>query len=298
MHVLLLAGGYSNERDVSLRSGDAVEKALISKGHTVHRIDPKQDIDWSEVSTGIDVAFIALHGAGGEDGIIQAQLEKAGIPYTGSGIGASELCWDKWAFKEFLDDKDVPLTKGALVTAADTSNEYFKRPFVLKPIRGGSTLDTLIARDVTEDTIAEAAKLLKKYDSMLVEELVEGIEITIPVIGETALDIIEIVPPPNKEFDYENKYNGETQELCPPQHVSDTMQQQAKDLAVRIHTLTGCRDISRTDMIIDSSNKLHVLETNTVPGLTETSLVPKSAAVAGMDMATLCEKLIQLALTH
>jgi D-alanine-D-alanine ligase len=298
MHVLLLAGGYSNERDVSIRSGDAVQRALTTNGHKVRRIDPKEDVNWEQVIKDIDVAFIALHGAGGEDGVIQAQLEKMNISYTGSGIGASDLCWDKWAYKEFLHDKNIPLSPGALVSINNLENDYFKKPFVLKPIRGGSTIDMLIVREVTPKKLHEAKKLLRRYDFMLIEELITGTEITVPVVGNTALDIIEIIPPENKDFDYENKYNGQTQELCPPQNVSVEIQAKAKELAIRIHTITGCRDLSRTDMMIDTRNNLYVLETNTGPGLTDTSLLPKSAAVAGMDMPALCDTLIHLALKH
>lgn len=298
MHILLLAGGYSNERDVSLRSGDAVEKALKAKGHEVRRADPKEDLDWPAIIDGIDAAFIALHGAGGEDGDIQAQLEAVGLRYTGCGIGASDLCWDKWAYKEFLEDKDVPICDGAIVTLQDIDNDLFKKPFVLKPVRGGSTIDTLITHEVSEENLAAAKRLLQKYDHMLVEPLIVGIEITVPVIGEAALTPIEIIPPKNKDFDYENKYNGETQELCPPINVSEDKQHEAMELALKIHNLTGCRDMSRTDMIIDRDGNLHVLETNTVPGMTDGSLLPKSAAVAGMDMPELCDKLIKLALQH
>ncbi len=298
MHILLLAGGYSNEREVSLRSGDAVEKALKTKGHEVRRADPKEDLDWPAIIDGIDAAFIVLHGAGGEDGDIQAQLEAVGLRYTGCGIGASDLCWDKWAYKQFLEDKDVPICDGAIVELKDMDNDFFTSPFVLKPIRGGSTIDALIAHEVTEEKLDEAKRLLKKYDHMLIEPLIVGVEITVPVVGETALTPIEIIPPENKDFDYENKYNGATQELCPPVHVSENIQHEAMELAMKIHKLTGCRDISRTDMIIDKDGKLHVLETNTVPGMTDGSLLPKSAAVAGMDMPALCDKLINLALKH
>lgn len=298
MHILLLAGGYSNEREVSIRSGDAVEAGLKAKGHIVRRVDPKDDLNWAEIIKGIDVAFIALHGAGGEDGDMQAQLDALGIPYTGSGVGASDLCWDKWAFKEFLGDKDVPLSAGTIVTAKELEHEYFNHPFVLKPIRGGSSIDVVIAHEVTDEKLSDAAALLQKYEFMLLEPLIVGIEITVPVVGDKALDVIEIIPPEHKDFDYTYKYNGETQELCPPLNISEDIQKEARTLALRIHTLTGCRDLSRTDMMVDKSGKIHVLETNTVPGLTSASLLPKSAAVSGMNMSELCDLLVNLAVKH
>ena len=296
MHILVISGGYSNERDVSLRSGEAVEKALRSKGHEVRTADPKTDLDWPVVAKDIDVAFNALHGAGGEDGVIQAQLEKIGLAYTGSGIGASDLCWDKWAYKEFLEDKDIPLSRGEVVTGTNLDSGYFKRPFVLKPIRGGSTLDTLIAREPSPQKLEEARKLLQKYDHMLIETLVEGVEITVGVFEDMALPVIEIMPPDGLEFDYENKYNGATKELCPPVHVSEQVQKQAQELALRIHRLTGCRHISRTDMIVDKNDQLHVLETNTVPGLTDQSLLPKMVKQAGMSFEDFVDKLVNLAI--
>jgi D-alanine-D-alanine ligase len=175
-------------------------------------------------------------------------------------------------------------------------NPLFGKSFVLKPIEGGSTLDALIARTPSPEKLEEAKQLLKKYDKMLLEELIFGIEITVPVLGNKALPVIEIIPPADKEFDYENKYNGASQELCPPQNVSDEIQKRAQELAERIHKLCGCNDMSRTDMIIDESGELFVLETNTIPGLTDQSLFPKAAAEAGHSMSELVDILVKSAL--
>jgi D-alanine-D-alanine ligase len=133
---------------------------------------------------------------------------------------------------------------------------------------------------------------------MLLEQLVEGVEIAVPVLDNHALPVIEIIPPSGGEFDYENKYNGASQELCPPQHVTQSVQHRAQQLAEKIHSLCGCRDYSRTDMIVRPDGSLTVLETNTIPGMTEQSLFPKAAAVAGLSMAELCTQLVELALSR
>mgnify|MGYP001559131148 CR=1 FL=1 len=291
--ILLLAGGSSNEREVSLRSGDNVERALTKAECKVIRIDPSEaNFDIKNYASRVDAALIALHGAGGEDGTIQKQLDKSGIPYKTSSVEASKLCWDKWAYKQLLIKNQIRVSHGILVSKEDINDQRFTRPFVLKPINGGSTLDVVIARKPTEKDIASARHYLEKYEQMLLEEVVVGTEVTIAVLGETALPVIEIIPPDNQEFDYENKYNGASQELAPAPHVSQDLQSIVRDLAFKIHKLTGCRGMSRTDMIIDRSGSPHVLETNTIPGLTEQSLLPKAAAAAGISMEQVVSMLI------
>ncbi len=299
MHVLLLAGGNSNERDVSLRSGNAVEAGLKAAGYKVTREDPgAMGFNLKTAADSTDVVFIVLHGSGGEDGAIQEQLETIGIPYTGCGVEASKLCWDKWSYKNFLQSRDIPVSVGKMVSKEDLDDPLFKEPFVLKPAQGGSSLDTLIAREVTKENLDTAKELLNKYPSLLLERLVFGKEITLTILGNQPLEVIEIIPPEHGEFDYENKYNGATQEIIPPRNVSNEAQKKAQELALRIHSMTGCRDISRTDMIVDNNDELHVLETNTIPGMSDQSLVPKAAARAGYDMSALCDLLVGLALKH
>jgi D-alanine-D-alanine ligase len=140
--------------------------------------------------------------------------------------------------------------------------------------------------------------LLNRYPEMLLEELIEGTEITVPILGSDALPIVEIIPPEGQVFDYDNKYNGLSEELCPPRSISMELQEKAKQLALRVHKIAGCRHYSRTDMIIDKHNNIYVLETNTLPGMTDESLFPKSAKAAGISMQELCERLINLATTH
>lgn len=293
-NVTVLAGGNSNERDVSLRSGAAVAAALREKGHRVTMLDPRDGLGALGKP---DVVFPALHGAGGEDGTIQAALETAGVPYIGSGVAASALCFDKWLYRQVLQSAGLPVAPGELVTA-DTlwRSPLSKQPFVLKPIQGGSTIDAHIVRDPINIDKKMIEASLRRYGVMLLETLIIGTEVTVGILGDKPLPSIEIIPPEGGDFDYDNKYNGKTQELCPPQHVSDALQKKAQKLALAAHQLTGCRHLSRTDLMINTAGKLFILETNTLPGMTNQSLLPKAATAAGLSFPELCDKLVRLAL--
>lgn len=293
MQILLLAGGTSNERDVSLRSGASVAAALEKAGHHVKLVDPKDSSDIESLVKDIDVVFLALHGKGGEDGTLQAELERLSIPFVGSGSNASRLCFDKAAYKQCLLDDTLPVVSGRTVTKADIDDPAFMQPYVLKPINGGSSLDMQIVRSPDESTRNAANDLLLTYTHMLLEPLIEGVEITVGVLNQTALPVMEIIPPEGAEFDYENKYNGATKEICPPLHVSESKQHEVRLLAEAIHKLTGCAQLSRTDMIIDTSGRIHVLETNTIPGFTNQSLFPKMAHEAGYSMEQLADELVR-----
>lgn len=301
LNVLVLSGGDSPEREISLRSGAAVAAALEQRGHTVTTLDPAQTIT-DEDFRAHDVIFPVLHGVGGEDGILQERFERLGLNnFVGSGHDASALCFEKWGYKAKLaEDTSINTPDGVLTYHGNVQEQPLASgPFVLKPFDGGSSVDTFIVRDPEQaDWPAMLDALQHRYTEMLLEELVEGTEITVGVLGEQALPVIEIIPPSDGEFDYENKYNGRTQELCPPLNVSSEKQTEAQALALKIHKLTGCRDMSRTDMIITPAGKIYVLETNTIPGMTDQSLLPKAAAVAGIDMPTLCNQLVQAAATR
>lgn len=175
-------------------------------------------------------------------------------------------------------------------------SEFVKQPFVLKPNDGGSSVDTFIVRDVANCDRNSIEDAFRRHPQMLLEELIAGQEITVGILLDEALPVIEIVPPQDGEFDYENKYNGQTQELCPPRSVSSDIQRQVRHLALRIHELLGVRDMSRTDMMISPDGSLWVLETNTIPGMTAQSLLPKAAAVAGYDMQAMVHRLVEAAL--
>jgi D-alanine-D-alanine ligase len=298
MHILVLAGGNSNEREVSLRSGESVRQALELKGHQVTMIDPAE-LDRIKASE-YDIAFPVLHGRGGEDGIVQTRLEQSGVPYVCSDVSASELCFDKILYKRKLLAHELPTpTFAELLSDRDTDlrdHPLTQKPFVVKPVNGGSSIDTFVVRDPAKANFDAIADTLSGYGRLLLEELVVGQEITVAVLEDQALPVIEIIPPESGEFDYENKYNGATQELCPPLHIAEAIQNQAGELAATIHKLCGCADFSRTDMMINDQGELLVLETNTIPGMTDQSLFPKAATAAGIAMPELCDQLVQTAL--
>lgn len=297
--VAVLYGGTSDEKEVSLRSGTAVAEALEVTGYEVIRIDTGDNgLDLRNALSDADCAFPALHGRGGEDGSIQKLFEATRVPFVGSSSISSALTFDKWRFKEFLLAHDILTPRGELVTGGDIwQSELTTSPFVLKPYDGGSSIDTFIVRDtgqVPHDAIDES---FKTHERMLLEELIQGSEITIGVMEGTTLPVIEIIPPSEGEFDYTNKYNGASRELCPPENISAEVQAEAATIAQQIHKLAGLGAMSRTDIIISATDrKLYVLETNTIPGMTAQSLFPKAAAVAGYDMPKLCDLLVQSAL--
>ncbi len=298
MNILVLQGGTSSEREVSLRSGAAVIRALHNLGHSTTIYDPADGLDGIvRLLPHTDLVFPALHGAGGEDGVIQAFLDSYSVRYIGSGAEASKRCFDKIATKQAFEANGINTPKWQEVTASSfITSPLAQHPYVLKPRFGGSSIDAIIARTGSATTIDMS--VFDRYDSMVLEELIDGIELTVAIIGNEALPVIEIVPPKGQEFDYENKYNNQTEELCPPQHVDITMQEQAQSIAELAHAMLGARHLSRTDMILSKHGEIYALEINTLPGLTETSLLPKAAAAAGMSMEQLLEQLINLAVSE
>jgi D-alanine-D-alanine ligase len=298
MNILILGGGDSPERAVSRRSATAVAAAALELGHAVTQLDPHDDHNRLDDALAVcDLVLPILHGDGGEDGTIQTVIEQAGKPYLGSGVAASRRCFDKGAYKELLVAHNLPTAAYESVTSEEfLASPLIRRPYVLKPLTGGSSLDTFIVRQPLSrpDSLMAA---FDRYPRMLLEELIDGVETTIGVLDNTTLPIVEIIPPEGREFDYENKYNGATAELCPPQHVEEADQDQARQLAESIHQLMDCRHLSRTDIIITPQHQLYVLETNTIPGLTAQSLYPKAAAAAGIGWQQLVGRFIALAQT-
>ena len=236
-HVLVLAGGTSGEREVSLSSGKAVVAALQTAGHEVEVRDPADGLDELEpLLAKIDVVFPALHGVGGEDGTIQTWLEEHKLPFVGSGSAASRLCFDKAAYKQFLQAHNLPTPAGHTVDLDHIwADDLTREPFVLKPVDGGSSIDTFIVREPALAPRQDIEQALRLHSVMLLEKLISGTELTVAILKDKALPVIEIVPPKDGEFDYENKYNGQTAELCPPQHITSEVQQAAQALALKIH---------------------------------------------------------------
>ncbi len=295
MKVLVLLGDKSPEREVSLRSGKAVADALSRAGHEVSQYDPADGYDGLDAFTGkVDCVFPILHGVGGEDGQIQKELEKRNLKYLGADSKTSEITFDKTRLKQILNKLSILTPRGDIVNKDQfISSPLSKAPFVLKPNDGGSTIDAFIVRNPEYQNVD--LKVFDKYKTMLLEELIEGSEITVPILDGKALPVIEIIPPAGKEFDYENKYNGQTQEICPPKNVSQEDQVKAQKIAEKIHQEVGIRHLSRTDIIVDKQGNHYVLETNTMPGMTGQSLFPKAAAVAGISMEELVDRFVQMA---
>lgn len=303
MNVALLAGGSSGERDISLASGQGAREALEEAGFNVMVLDPAVKSDLEALLDGqFDVAFICLHGRYGEDGTIQGLLEVLGLPYIGSGVWSSALAIDKSKTKVFYEHYGIPTPKSVTLydPKAMTGAELIARvgsPCVVKPANEGSALGVYIVKEPTE--VEEALTAAFALDSeVLVETYISGTELTVSVIGNDdpkALPIIQIVPA-NEFYDFESKYApGGSQHLCPaPLSAEDTARIQK--IAVAAHKTLGCRGVSRTDIIMDENGDCWTLETNTVPGMTSTSLLPDAGRAAGYSFPELCTKLIELAI--
>ncbi len=296
MKVLVIGGGISSERDVSLRSSKSVYQATLNLKLDSEYYDWHGDKEWlNENLKRFNVVLPILHGIGGEDGRIQSMLDACNSKYLGSGIATSELCFNKNLLKNELTKHSI-LTPASSVVDLDsyTKHALTLNPHVLKPIDGGSSLDNIIMKKPSDKNSEIVEKLFKKHNKMLLEEFIEGTEITVPILDGYDMPVVEIVPPEGGTFDYKNKYNGKTEELIPPSNVTPDAQQISKDIARRIHKLANCRHISRTDIII-VDNKFYVLEINTMPGMTDQSVFPKAAASVGLNFDKLVEHLINLA---
>ena len=302
INLALLSGGISSEREVSLNSGDQVFDALDKEKYHIMRYDPKTDLSRlvSEASQ-IDAALIILHGPYGEDGTIQGLLELLDIPYQGSGVMGSAVAMNKLATKQMFELAGLPtppyivLKQGDRIDAADYE-ERFGLPLVVKPLEAGSSVGMTIVKSVSEIETA-AKKAFEHGDTLLMESYVDGIEITAGVVGNQileALPIIEIVPGEGHAFfDYEAKYTpGATMEICPAR-ISDAMTEKAQTYAKKAHRALFCEGYSRTDMIMQE-DEIYILETNTIPGMTATSLLPQAAVAAGYSFTELLDRLIDL----
>jgi D-alanine-D-alanine ligase len=293
--VLVILGGRSAEREVSLQSGANIIGALKEAGYSVDTFDPKLDGDINNILKKVDVVFPILHGKGGEDGKIQKVLEDFGVPFVGSSSQASANCFDKFKTQQMLSDILFPDADLVDFDSIRQSKLIFK-PYVLKPLDEGSSIDLFIIKNVNNFKVDSIKNIFAKHKKMLLQEYIEGEELTVPILTDRSLPVIEIVPPEGQEFDYLNKYNGKTKELCPPQNIDNNMQKQAQSIALDIHNRMGCKSFSRVDFILSQDNKLYALEINTLPGMTKESLFPKSAKVAGIEIEALVDILVKDAL--
>lgn len=304
LHVAVLMGGWSNERSVSLMSGEGVSRALELKGHKVTRIDMDREVALRLAEAKPDVVFNALHGAPGEDGTVQGMMDLMGLAYTHSGLATSVIAIDKVLTKQALIPHGIPMPGGRIVTTSELfKQDPLPRPYVLKPVNEGSSVGVVIVRDdsncgspVRRDTKGP----WQQFEQLLAEPFIRGRELTTAVIGDQALMVTELKPK-SGFYDFDAKYtDGMTEHVCPAE-IPDEITEACKNLALRSHRLLGCRGTSRSDFRWDDtcgSEGLFLLEVNTQPGMTPLSLVPEQARHVGLDYPDLVEAIIVDALDH
>jgi D-alanine-D-alanine ligase len=294
--VAVLYGGRSSEREVSLKTGAAIAEALRQKGHQVALIDVAEDVAARLREAGAAAAFVALHGRYGEDGCIQGLLESMTIPYTGSGVLASAVGMDKVLCKLIFKNLGLPVTDYRVFTPARAPSIHgadlpFSFPVVVKPACEGSSVGVTLVKDPSHlgDACREAARW--KGD-VIVERYVKGKEVQVAVLDCKALGVIEIVPA-NEFYDYAAKYTAGTTQYFYPARIGEADQRRLMAAAEAAHAGLGCSGVTRTDFILAPDGVAYILEVNTLPGMTATSLVPKIAAGVGISFADLCDRLLE-----
>jgi D-alanine-D-alanine ligase len=303
--IAVLSGGISLEREVSLRSGSRVADALADQGHDVTRLDVGADLVSRLASSDFDVALLALHGSAGEDGTIQSILEVIGLPYTGPDVLASSLAWNKpiaqgLYHRAGLDvPRNVTLSQQAFremgaAAAVDRLADALGLPLVVKPATGGSSLGLSFVRDA--DRLPAAIVGAFSYaEQVLVEHLIEGTEVAVSLLDGQPLPPVEIQPK-SGVYDFAARYTAGATEFHAPARLDPEVAQRCQDTAVGAYQAIGARHMSRADLIVDASGIPWLLELDTCPGLTETSLMPMAVQAAGMRFVDLCERLVALAL--
>ena len=326
MNVVVLAGGLSPERDVSLASGMLISNALVEKGHSVLLLDlykgikddemhllfsnEKRNYDFTideeipeltkkntknligrnviKICKMADIVFLALHGSIGENGKLQAIFDCMGIKYTGSSYEGSILAMDKILTKKILEHDNIKTPKWHLLK--NVRKENIKFPVVVKPANNGSSIGVSIANNLEEFEVA-IIECEKYKDEIIIEEYIKGREFSVGILDKTALPPIEIIPKAGF-YDYKNKYQeGKTIEICPPKISQDKIKEM-QQIAMKVHNALLLGAYSRIDFILDENGNLNVLEANSLPGMTKTSLLPQEALVAGITYEDLCEKIL------
>lgn len=297
----ILFGGMSTERDISLLTGQAVYNALKTRGYQAKKILVDRDIDQTLRQSEIDVAFLALHGRLGEDGCVQGMLEMMGIPYTGSGVLASSLAMNKVKAKELFRLHNVP-TPPYYVLNRDQIDDLeeihgsFGFPAIVKPVTEGSSNGISIANSF--ESLTEAVERALKFDdSLLVERFARGKEVSVAIIDNRVLGAVE-VEPVHQFYDHHSKYQSNECLYHLPARLNQVRYQGVLNLAKKASQSIGCTEVSRVDLIVTEGDNEYVLEVNTLPGLTPTSLLPKIAESAGMDFGDLCETILRGAKLH
>lgn len=301
--IAVVMGGPSAEREVSLNTGKAILAALKESNYNAVGIDlePTRFVE-QLTEEGIEVVFNAIHGQYGEDGILQGALELLGIPYTGSGVLSSAMAMDKGISKRMFLSANIPTPRSLLFTKADMNRDLvaeivteFSIPVVVKSSSQGSSIGVVIV-EKSSDLLEAVQQAFKYSDTILIEEFVKGRELTVAVWGNKepeALPIIEIVPHSGR-YDYHSKYTRGATEYIVPAELNQATSILVQKIAIEAFRILGCSGIARVDIMLDSNDKPYVLEVNTIPGMTATSLVPKAAAAAGITFPALCEQLLYM----
>lgn len=287
--IAVLKGGFGSERRISLASGEAVEQALSEAGAEVVPVDVEDEN--FVIPDSVDLAFNVIHGTFGEDGKIQQILEKMGIPYTGAGVKSSEIAFDKVLAKEVFIEKGIPTPKSEIIKKGEQPT--LDMPYVIKPPREGSSVGIHIV--TKQEEVEEALADGWKYDDeLLIEEYISGKELTVGVLGGNALPIVHIAPE-DGWYDINNKYpwlesKGKTQYFCPAE-LSEEQTKKVQETATKAHQALGIEIYSRVDILLDEKRGPYVLEINTLPGMTASSLLPKAASELGINFSQLCARI-------
>jgi D-alanine-D-alanine ligase len=303
--IAVLTGGSSLEREVSLRSGSRVADALRDRGHTVATLDTDAELVRTLGAGGYDLAFLTLHGAAGEDGTIQSVLELLGLPYTGPDVLASSLAWNKpiaqglfrragLSVPQFVTLTQQAFREMGASAALDRLADDLKFPLVVKPATGGSSLGLAFVDDA--GSLPRALVGAFSYaDAVLVERAIIGTEVAVALIDGEALPAVEIQPKEGA-YDYAARYTAGSVEFHVPARLEETVAEAVRAASVAAYEAVGARHVSRCDLIVDRDGTPFILELDTCPGMTETSLLPLAAQAAGLDFGDLCERLVTLAL--
>jgi D-alanine-D-alanine ligase len=295
--IAVLLGGQSAEREISTRSGQAVWAALLQKGYNAIPLDVDQSVGSRLREVQAEMAFIALHGPGGEDGTIQGMLEILRMPYTGSGVQACAMAMDKVVTKALLEYHKIPVPRGLVRTRRERRvplPREFGFPVVVKPINQGSTLGISIVRQSRD--LAGAIELALTYGpTALIEEYIDGRELTVGVVNDRPLPAVEIEAP-NGFYDYTAKYTPGASVYKAPAPIPQRTAKLLQSLALEVHQRLGCQGATRVDFRMDPHGRPFVLEINTVPGMTETSLLPMAARAAKLSYESLVEAILQSAI--
>ena len=297
--IAVLMGGTSAEREVSLNSGNAVLNALRTQGYDAHPVDPKEVSVLELKQQGFERAFNILHGRGGEDGIIQGALEQIGLPYTGCDVMTSALTMDKMRTKMLWKGFGLPIAEMEIVTKENVTElnpskivERLGLPLMVKPSREGSSVG-LTKVNAVEELTAAVETALECDDTVLIEEWLSGVEMTVPVLDNQVLPAVQIIPD-GEFYDYHAKYiSDNTQYICPAP-LSKAREEELHRLVKAAYDAVGCRGWSRIDVMTDSKGEFRLVEVNTTPGMTSHSLFPKSAATVGYTFEQLVEKILEL----